>query len=737
MATQSLYRRYRPRRFSELKGQDHIVRALRTSVAQGREGQAYLFSGPRGTGKTTTARIMAKVLNCQNPADGEPCCECESCVSVEAGTSYDVHELDAASNNGVEAMRDLIEKASLGTPGRHKVYILDEVHMLSKGAEAALLKTLEEPPPHVVFVLATTDPQKMSDTIRSRTQHLQFHLLAPDTLHQHVRWVAEDAGLTVTDDAIEQVVAQGAGSPRDTLSFLELASNAGGDAAEVIALDEFVESMADTDPGRALKMVAHAISRGRDPRTITEELIAFLRNGFLALMAPELVQLPSQRIDALTDLARRLGAAGLVRGIETLGEALTEMRQAPDPRVLLDVATVQLTSEQVGTSDVAGLMARIQKLERAIADGAVASPAGAQTSAAAAGAVPTPTPTPAPVDPATGRAKLGSRAGAGSSESPVREPVAPESAPPTAAPPADPTPESAAAEPAVVEAPSDPTPASAPEPVAREPAPSPAPREAPAAPAGGGQISASDWEAVRPRLRGMARAVYSPATHVSSAPGSVTLAAPNDAHRAKCEQHREEVESALSAHNGSPVTVALVVDGGGGGGGATQPAPDGSPSPAEASSPRSVGSESSSAAPIASAPSPADAVGADSVSGMSSGALAHDREPVPPGSADSSHLSVVPEPAPAESPEPRPEADGKAGPPDAPVANGRAIAEQARSQGPAPDPEADLQRVADTLPDDDDVDLDSLVDAPPETVKTPIDRLAEAFPGSEMVDDVY
>jgi DNA polymerase-3 subunit gamma/tau len=182
MATQSLYRRYRPQRFGEVKGQDHVVRALRNAVADGREGQAYLFSGPRGTGKTSSARILAKVLNCENPDGGEPCCECDSCLSVERGTSYDVHELDAASNNGVEAMRDLIEKASLGTPGRHKVYILDEVHMLSKSAEAALLKTLEEPPPHVVFVLATTDPQKMSDTIRSRTQHLQFHLLPADTL---------------------------------------------------------------------------------------------------------------------------------------------------------------------------------------------------------------------------------------------------------------------------------------------------------------------------------------------------------------------------------------------------------------------------------------------------------------------------------------------------------------------------------------------------------------------------
>src|SRR5688572_5109138 len=229
MATQSLYRRYRPRRFSELRGQEHIVRALRTAVMNNREGQAYLFSGPRGTGKTTSARILAKVLNCERSVEGEPCCECDSCLAVERGTSYDVHELDAASNNGVEAIRSIIEKSALGTPGRHRVYILDEVHMLTKPAEAALLKTLEEPPPHVVFVLATTDPQKVSETIRSRTQHLRFHLLPMDELEAHVRWVVQDAGLEVSDAAIDEAIAQGAGSARDTLSALELIANAGGD----------------------------------------------------------------------------------------------------------------------------------------------------------------------------------------------------------------------------------------------------------------------------------------------------------------------------------------------------------------------------------------------------------------------------------------------------------------------------------------------------------------------------
>src|SRR6478736_813112 len=210
MATQSLYRRYRPRRFGEVRGQEHVVRALRNSVINEREGQAYLFSGPRGTGKTTSARILAKVLNCERPVDGEPCCECESCLAVERGTSYDVHELDAASNNGVEA---------------------------------TLLKTLEEPPAHVVFVLATTDPQKVSDTIRSRTQHLRFHLLAPDALADHVRWVAADAGLDVGEDAITAAVSQGAGSARDALSALELIASSGGDVGEHLRFDEFVEAL--------------------------------------------------------------------------------------------------------------------------------------------------------------------------------------------------------------------------------------------------------------------------------------------------------------------------------------------------------------------------------------------------------------------------------------------------------------------------------------------------------------
>ena len=202
MAHQSLYRRYRPRRFDEVRGQEHVIAALRNAVRNQSEGHAYLFSGPRGTGKTSTARILAKALNCENPQNGEPCCDCTPCADMEAGRSFDLFELDAASNNGVDAVRDLIERAAVGSPGRTKVYILDEVHMLSTAGSNALLKTLEEPPDHVRFVLATTDPQKVLPTIRSRTQHFEFQLLSARELEAQVRWIVSDAGLEVDDEAI-------------------------------------------------------------------------------------------------------------------------------------------------------------------------------------------------------------------------------------------------------------------------------------------------------------------------------------------------------------------------------------------------------------------------------------------------------------------------------------------------------------------------------------------------------
>ena len=690
MATQSLYRRYRPRRFSEVRGQDHVVKALRTSVAEGREGQAYLFSGPRGTGKTTSARILAKVLNCTEVLDGEPCCECESCLSVERGTSYDVHELDAASNNGVDSMRDLIDKASLGTPGRHKVYILDEVHMLTKPAEAALLKTLEEPPPHVVFVLATTDPQKMSDTIRSRTQHLQFHLLPADTLQQHIRWVADNAGLVVSDAAIQQVLAQGAGSARDALSALELVANTGGDGVETVPIEEFVEAMIERDPGRALKMAAGAVGLGRDPRTLTEEIIGFLRDGFLSIMAPDLVQLSSDRVATLSEQSQRLGAAGLVRGIEQLGAALTEMRHAPDPRVLLDVAIVKLTSDSAAGGDsgaaIGVLTARIAKLEQQLA-GAL----NTATRPAANQATPTAdepeTPTvDAPRDEATGRAALGGRV------------QRPQSAAKTVP---------AASKDRVERAPA----AGA----ARQPEPSPSPASATFEPAAaatseGAAMNQSMWDdTIKPGLRGMARAVFSPATYVSNTDTVLTLSLPNPVHRDKCEQHRAAVEQALTAAVGGPVSLELVLAGGSGGDSSSV---GGGPSSSPATA-RRAAEPTTQAPPPANEPpidpeEPAADPQTDSFA-VNDDALAN----------DASHRQ--------QSESPRRTAERKA-------------AQAQASEIPLQGDEGGLEEAGaeiDVLPEDHEVDLTELVDAPPETVRMPIDRLAEAFPGSKLVTETY
>jgi DNA polymerase-3 subunit gamma/tau len=411
MAVQSLYRRYRPQRFSELKGQEHVVRALKNAVVNSREGHAYLFSGPRGTGKTTTARILAKVLNCENPQDGEPCCECGSCLAVQEGNSFDVIELDAASNNGVEDIREIIAAASLGSPGRHKVYILDEVHMLSKGASAALLKTLEEPPSHVVFVLATTDPEKVAETIRSRTQHLQFHLLPVDELEAHVRWVASDAGIDISDASIHAVLRQGGGSARDTLSALELAAATGGMVDEVTPVDEFVEAFIEYDAGRLLAAVAHTVNFGRDPRTIVNDLVRHMRDAFLTQMAPELVQLPEDRAAEVAAQAGRLGTPRIVKIIETLGLAINDMRNAPDSRVVLEVALVRLVHRELQMG-IESLLARVERLEKELEN--------------------RPQIAPAPVNPSTGRAVLGGRV--------AQDPSAPAVRPAATAPSVSPAP---------------------------------------------------------------------------------------------------------------------------------------------------------------------------------------------------------------------------------------------------------------------------------------------------------
>jgi len=393
MAYQSLYRRYRPQKFSEIRGQQHIVTALKNAVSKGEVGHAYMFHGPRGTGKTTSARVLAKALNCTNLGeDSEPCGQCESCVAIEEGRSFDLHELDAASNNGVEDMRDLLAKVSLGTPGNVKVYILDEVHMLTRGAENALLKTLEEPPDHVIWVLATTEPHKVVQTIRSRCQVFELGLLGAEEMADHVRWVIADAGLDVDEAAIDHVVSVGGGSARDTLSALDRVVAAGG----VVEIDESTDlllaSLADRDATIALASVGDALGRGKDPRTIGEAILAGLRDAFLTAMGsapPRLTPTESLRAE---EISNRMSPAAMTRALEVLGTALVDMRQAPDPRVDLEVALVRLCRADADRS-VDSLVERMDQLESRL-NGGAAAPAPAPVTAAPAPAV---APAPEPV----------------------------------------------------------------------------------------------------------------------------------------------------------------------------------------------------------------------------------------------------------------------------------------------------------------------------------------------------
>lgn len=520
-------------------------------------GHAYLFSGPRGTGKTSTARILAKALNCTDlTSDGEPCGKCQSCMEIAKNTSYDLIELDAASNNKVDDVRELISRVAMGSPGKVKVYVLDEVHMLTTGAENALLKTLEEPPDHVVFVLCTTEPHKVVPTIRSRTQHLEFNLIDGDVLADHARWVVEQAGLEVNEDAIDHAVHRGAGSARDTLSALDQIAAAGGVGDRLDAVDAIVEALGGQDYGPAFVAVHETLRSGREPRIIGEALLDRLRNAFLGAMGADLSHLTDAQQESARATAALIPPAGLTRALEVLGTALVDMRQAPDPRVDLEVALGRLTRRDLDT-DLNALLERIERLERH----GTPAPGGAPGGGAAAPASPATPPPPRSGGPASGheraRAAIAQiQAKQGESPPPSEPPIAqaPESeAPPPADRPPRPTLGAVRAgkAPAATSEGSEPadatsTPASPPE--VDEALPS---RE---------EIVIAWADAILGNLSNKVRVRFQTGRFLANKPDCVVFALDNQIHLDRCEEVRTEVDNALLQHFGRPVPMRLVID---------------------------------------------------------------------------------------------------------------------------------------------------------------------------------
>lgn len=380
MAYVALYRQWRPQDFNALVGQKAVKTTLKNALASGKIAHAYLFSGPRGTGKTSMARILAKALNCEQGLTAEPCGQCSNCQRIVQGTSLDVIEIDAASNTSVDNIRDLREQVAF-TPAesRYKVYIIDEVHMLSTGAFNALLKTLEEPPAHAVFILATTDPQKVPATIQSRCQRFEFRRVTVDEIAEHLAMVAAGSGIEADADALRLIAIQAEGGMRDALSLLDQCGVMAkrvtvATVREVLgivgreALHELTGAIGRRQLPQALATLNLLLEQGKDVKQVLTELIEYLRALVLYLAVPDYEEIYlTDTKEALAELAPLFGRDRLLAAEERLHSAIQELRGSMRPRITAELCLLDLC--RVEGSTLAALSARIEQLERQLAGG--------------------------------------------------------------------------------------------------------------------------------------------------------------------------------------------------------------------------------------------------------------------------------------------------------------------------------------------------------------------------------
>jgi len=404
MAYQALYRRYRPARFDDFVGQEAVIRTLRSQVMSGRIAHAYLFCGTRGTGKTSTAKVFARAVNCENPDRGEPCGICAACRALSAESSLDILEIDAASNNGVDEIRDLREKVKYPPQsGRYRVYIIDEVHMLSQGAFNALLKTLEEPPSYVVFILATTEPQKLPATILSRCQRFDFGRIPSHQIVDRLRVALEEGGLAAEEAALARIARAAEGGMRDAWSIMDMclgyAQEDGKGLTEALVLQvlgaadkrflfEFADMLIGADAPGALSMIDQMMRAGREVQVFVRDVSGHLRNLMLADVcgeehAAQLLEVTQEDAAAYVSQARRTSHTRLMRMLDLFLASETDMKWAAQPRFALEAAALR-ACEPEESLQLEALISRVDELERKIREGVVAAPKKAGRSAQAA-----------------------------------------------------------------------------------------------------------------------------------------------------------------------------------------------------------------------------------------------------------------------------------------------------------------------------------------------------------------